>query len=155
MCSGRVPRAIVCVARNWLSLARSVTIDPTCDRGDDSTGRQNGERVEADLHGTGARSGDSSRTTGAAKCWGRNAATGFQATPDETKASAYSSLFTFFPALLVLGAVLATLSRGQVYLREISYALGTILPAGSSTVLAYLRGSTQTGRLACSSPPHC
>jgi membrane protein len=58
------------------------------------------------------------------------------------KASAYSSLFTFFPALLVLGAILATLSRGQVYLREISYALGTILPAGSSTVLAYLRGST-------------
>jgi membrane protein len=58
------------------------------------------------------------------------------------KASAYSSIFTFFPALLVLGAVLATLNRGQVYLREISYALGTILPAGSSTVLAYLRGST-------------
>ncbi|HKN73087.1 MAG TPA: YihY/virulence factor BrkB family protein [Terriglobales bacterium] len=58
------------------------------------------------------------------------------------KASAYSSIFTFFPALLVLGAILATLSRGQVYLREISYALGTILPAGSSTVLAYLRGST-------------
>ena len=58
------------------------------------------------------------------------------------KASAYSSIFTFFPALLVLGAVLATVSRGQVYLREISYALGTILPAGSSTVLAYLRGST-------------
>jgi membrane protein len=58
------------------------------------------------------------------------------------KASAYSSIFTFFPALLVLGSVLATLSRGQVYLREISYALGTILPAGSSTVLAYLRSST-------------
>jgi membrane protein len=58
------------------------------------------------------------------------------------KASAYSSIFTFFPTLLVLGAVLATLNRGQVYLREISYALGTILPAGSSTVLAYLRGST-------------
>lgn len=57
------------------------------------------------------------------------------------KASAYSSLFTFFPALLVLGSVLATLNRGEVYLREISYALGTILPAGSSTVLAYLRGS--------------
>jgi membrane protein len=57
------------------------------------------------------------------------------------KASAYSSIFTFFPALLVLGAVLATLNRGEVYLREISYALGTILPAGSSTVLAYLRSS--------------
>jgi membrane protein len=58
------------------------------------------------------------------------------------KASAYSSIFTFFPALLVLGSVLATLSRGQAYLREVSYALGTILPAGSSTVLSYLRSST-------------
>jgi membrane protein len=58
------------------------------------------------------------------------------------KAAAYSSLFTFFPALLVLGSVLATLNRGQVYLREISYALGTILPAGSATALSYLRGST-------------
>jgi membrane protein len=57
------------------------------------------------------------------------------------KASAYSSIFTFFPALLVLGAVVATLSRGAVYLREISYALGTILPAGSSTALSYLRGT--------------
>src|SRR5208337_2332936 len=58
------------------------------------------------------------------------------------KASAYSSIFTFFPALLVLGSVLATLSRGQVYLREVSYALGTILPAGSSAALSYLRGRT-------------
>src|SRR5271163_1554775 len=57
------------------------------------------------------------------------------------KAAAYSSIFTFFPALLVLGAVLATLNRSEVYLHEVSYALGTILPAGSSTVLAYLRGS--------------
>ncbi len=59
------------------------------------------------------------------------------------KASAYSSIFTFFPALLVLGSVVATLNRGEVYLREISYALGTILPAGSSTALSYLRGSTE------------
>jgi membrane protein len=58
------------------------------------------------------------------------------------KAAAYSSIFTFFPALLVLGSVLATLSRGEAYLHEISYALGTILPAGSATVLSYLRGST-------------
>jgi len=55
------------------------------------------------------------------------------------KASAYSAIFTFFPALLVLGAVVATLKRGEVYLREISYALGTILPAGSATALSYLR----------------
>src|SRR5258708_24339755 len=57
------------------------------------------------------------------------------------KASAYSSISTFFPALLVLGSVVATINRGEVYLREISYALGTILPAGSSTALSYLRGS--------------
>src|SRR6266403_5026005 len=58
------------------------------------------------------------------------------------KASAYSSILTFFPALLVLGSVLATLRRGDAYLREISYALGAILPAGSATVLSYLGGST-------------
>jgi len=57
------------------------------------------------------------------------------------KACAYSSIFTFFPFLLVLGAVLATIKRGHVYLREISYALGAILPAGSPTVLAFLKGS--------------
>src|SRR5258707_4207275 len=57
------------------------------------------------------------------------------------KASAYSSIFTFFPALLVIGSVMATINRGEVYLREISYALGTILPAGGSTALSYLRGS--------------
>ncbi len=55
------------------------------------------------------------------------------------KAAAYSSIFTFFPALLVLGAVVATLKRGEVYLREISYALGTILPAGSAMAVSYLR----------------
>jgi len=40
-----------------------------------------------------------------------------------------------------LGSFLATLNRGESYLREISYALGTILPAGTSTVLSYLRAS--------------
>ena len=59
------------------------------------------------------------------------------------KASAYSSILTFFPLLLVVGSVLATLRRGDVYLREISYALGRILPAGSATALAYLKGTTQ------------
>jgi membrane protein len=58
------------------------------------------------------------------------------------KGAAYSSIFTFFPALLVLGSVLATLSRGKVYLREISYALDAILPAGTATALSYLRGTT-------------
>jgi membrane protein len=59
------------------------------------------------------------------------------------KASAYSSILTFFPALLVVGAVLATSHRTAGALREISYALSRILPAGSGTALAYLRGSTQ------------
>jgi len=59
------------------------------------------------------------------------------------KASAYSSILTFFPALLVLGSVIATIRRGDVYLREISDALGRILPAGSATALSYLRGTSQ------------
>src|SRR5216684_4397112 len=46
------------------------------------------------------------------------------------KASAYSSILTFFPTLLVLGSVLATSRKGQPFLREVSYALGRILPAG-------------------------
>src|SRR5216684_2209374 len=59
------------------------------------------------------------------------------------KAAAYSSILTFFPALLIIGSVLATSRRTDEYLREISYALGRILPAGAATALAYLRGTTQ------------
>lgn len=59
------------------------------------------------------------------------------------KAAAYSAILTFFPALLVVGSVLATSHRTSVYLREIGYALGKILPAGSATALAYLKGTTQ------------
>src|SRR5499433_359993 len=59
------------------------------------------------------------------------------------KASAYSSILTFFPLLLVVGSVLATSRGTQPYLQEISYALDRMLPAGAGTALAYLRGSTQ------------
>jgi membrane protein len=59
------------------------------------------------------------------------------------KASAYSSILTFFPALLLIGSLLANSRRTEAYLREISYALGKILPAGSATALAYLKGTTQ------------
>jgi membrane protein len=38
------------------------------------------------------------------------------------KASAYSSILTFFPALLVVGSVLATSRKGAPYLREILIA---------------------------------
>src|SRR6266849_3559 len=59
------------------------------------------------------------------------------------KAAAYSSILTFFPTLLLIGSVLATSRKTEEYLREISYAVGKILPAGSATALAYLRGTTQ------------
>ena len=58
------------------------------------------------------------------------------------KAAAYSAILTFFPALLVVGSVLATSRQTKVYLREISYALGRILPAGSEAALEYLKGNS-------------
>lgn len=59
------------------------------------------------------------------------------------KASAYSSILTFFPGLLVVGSVLAASHKTDAYLREISYALGRIMPAGSATAVAYLKGTNQ------------
>ena len=59
------------------------------------------------------------------------------------KAFAYSAILTFFPALLVVGSVLATSRKGAPYLREISYALSRILPAGSNTAMNFLRGAAQ------------
>jgi membrane protein len=59
------------------------------------------------------------------------------------KASAYSAIFTFFPVLLIIGSVLANWRKGGPYLREISYALGSILPAGSNTATNYLKGAVK------------
>jgi membrane protein len=59
------------------------------------------------------------------------------------KASAYSSILTFFPALLVVGSFLASSRKGAPYLREISYALSRILPAGANTAMNFLRGAAQ------------
>jgi membrane protein len=59
------------------------------------------------------------------------------------KASAYSMIFTFFPVLLLIGSGLASWRKGAPYLREISYALGSILPAGGTTALSYLKGAAQ------------
>ena len=58
------------------------------------------------------------------------------------KASAYSSILTFFPALLVVGSVLATSRKTVTALREISYAIGHIVPAGSATAVEYLKGKS-------------
>ena len=49
------------------------------------------------------------------------------------KASAYSSILTFFPALLIVGSVLATWRKGAPFMREITYALSRILPTGANT----------------------
>ncbi len=59
------------------------------------------------------------------------------------KASAYSSILTFFPVLLIIGSALASWRKGAPYLREISYALGSILPAGGTTALSYLKGAAK------------
>jgi membrane protein len=56
------------------------------------------------------------------------------------KASAYSCILTFFPALLVVGAVLASSHRFSIYMLEVSDAISRMLPAGSATATEYLRG---------------
>jgi membrane protein len=59
------------------------------------------------------------------------------------KASAYSAIFTFFPVLLIVGSILANWRKGAPYLREITYALGSILPAGGATAITYLKGAAK------------
>jgi membrane protein len=59
------------------------------------------------------------------------------------KASAYSSILTFFPALLIVGSVLATWRKGAPFMREITYALSRILPTGANTALNFLRSASQ------------
>jgi len=59
------------------------------------------------------------------------------------KAAAYSAILTIFPGLLVVGAVLATSRSTAALLSEISHAVGRILPAGSATAVAYLKGTNQ------------
>ncbi len=59
------------------------------------------------------------------------------------KASAYSSILTFFPVLLIVGSGLANWRKGGPFLREISYALGSILPAGNNTVMNYLKDAAK------------
>ena len=55
------------------------------------------------------------------------------------KGAAYSSILTFFPTLAVLGAILASSHRFDVYVGEISDALSRILPTGSEAAIQYVR----------------
>jgi membrane protein len=57
------------------------------------------------------------------------------------KASAYSAILTLFPSLLVVGSVLGTFRKTAAYLREITYAVDRILPAGSGIAMAFLKSS--------------
>ena len=59
------------------------------------------------------------------------------------KASAYSSILTFFPSLLIVGSVLATWRKGAPFMREITYAISRILPTGANTALSFLRSAAQ------------
>ncbi|HEY1679357.1 MAG TPA: YihY/virulence factor BrkB family protein [Candidatus Sulfotelmatobacter sp.] len=60
-----------------------------------------------------------------------------------SKAAAYSSIFTFFPVLVIVGSLLANWRKGAPYLREISYALGSILPVGDNTASTYLKSAAK------------
>src|SRR5258708_37832761 len=54
------------------------------------------------------------------------------------KASAYSSILTFFPVLLIVGSGMVSWRKAAHYVLEITYALGSILPAGGKTSIGLL-----------------
>lgn len=54
------------------------------------------------------------------------------------KGAAYSSILTVFPAFLVLASILAVSHETEKFAREISFAIGRVLPAGTTALaLAY------------------
>lgn len=59
------------------------------------------------------------------------------------KAAAYSSILTIFPALLVMASIVAaSAQRTEAFTREISYAIGRVLPPGTTMLaLAYFNTS--------------
>jgi membrane protein len=50
------------------------------------------------------------------------------------KAAAYSSILTVFPGFLVLASILAASNQTNKLTREISYAIGRVLPAGTNAL---------------------
>ena len=58
------------------------------------------------------------------------------------KAAAFSAILTLFPAILVMASLLSMLHMTEAVVRELSHALGRILPEGTrSAVLQYFTGS--------------
>ena len=64
------------------------------------------------------------------------------------KAAAFSAILTIFPAILVLVSILSASHSTGALLREISHALGRILPEGTSAaVLQYFTGKPVSAKL--------
>ena len=59
------------------------------------------------------------------------------------KGGAFSAILTLFPALMVIGAIIATLKNSAEYMREISRAVYQILPPSASGVVRAFFESTQ------------
>lgn len=58
------------------------------------------------------------------------------------KAAAYSAILTLFPAVLLVASILTASHSTRAFVREISFALGRILPTGTDTsVLLYFEGA--------------
>ena len=57
------------------------------------------------------------------------------------KAAAYSAILTVFPAVLLIASILTASHSTRSFIREISYAIGGIMPSGTgSSVLTFFEG---------------
>src|SRR6185312_10073356 len=62
----------------------------------------------------------------------------------QSKGAAYSSILTFFPALIVAAWVMSVTNSTDQFMNQIEYALGAVLPPESrATALAYFQGQHQ------------
>jgi membrane protein len=59
------------------------------------------------------------------------------------KGGAFSAILTLFPALMIVGAIIATFERRAEYIREISGAAYQVLPPSASSVVRAFFESTQ------------
>lgn len=58
------------------------------------------------------------------------------------KGAAYSAIITLFPAVLLVASILVASHSTLTFIREITYALGRILPPGTATaLLSYFEGA--------------
>ncbi len=58
------------------------------------------------------------------------------------KGAAYSAILTLFPAALLVASILVASQSTEAFVREISYAVGKIMPQGTrSPIQAYFTGA--------------